>query len=68
MPGAHPHENVDLHASPPQFVRQGLRLAAVRRFNPYDLYSKSPVPPDWNELRPFYEGLVDRYLPARIDF
>ena len=40
----------------------------VRLFNPYDLYSKNPVPPDWNQLRPYYEDLVARYLPEKIKF
>ena len=38
----------------------------VRKFNPYDLYSKSPVPPDAKELRPYYEDLISRYLPAQV--
>jgi inositol oxygenase len=36
----------------------------VKLFNPYDLYSKSPQPPDWNQLRPYYEDLVAKYLPT----
>jgi inositol oxygenase len=36
----------------------------VKLFNPYDLYSKSPQPPDWNQLRPYYEDLVTKYLPS----
>lgn len=36
----------------------------VQLFNPYDLYSKNPQPPDWNELRPYYEDLVAKYLPS----
>ena len=40
----------------------------VRLFNPYDLYSKNPVPPDWNQLRPHYQDLVARYLPEKIKF
>jgi inositol oxygenase len=38
----------------------------VRKFNPYDLYSKSPVPPDVKELRPYYEDLISRYLPSQV--
>ena len=38
----------------------------VKKFNPYDLYSKSPVPPVATELRPYYEDLISRYLPASI--
>lgn len=40
----------------------------VRLFNPYDLYSKNPNPPDWKALRPFYEALVAKYLPATLKF
>jgi len=40
----------------------------VDLFNPYDLYSKNPTPPDWAKLRPYYEGLVAKYLPATIKF
>lgn len=37
-------------------------------FNPYDLYSKNPNPPDWKNLRQYYEGLVAKYLPAVLKF
>jgi inositol oxygenase len=40
----------------------------VRLFNPYDLYSKNPTPPDWGKLRPYYEELVAKYLPATLKF
>ncbi len=40
----------------------------VNAFNPYDLYSKSPVPPDVKELRPYYEDLASQYLPDTIKF
>ncbi len=40
----------------------------VQMFNPYDLYSKSPVAPDVNALRPYYEDLASKYLPEVIDF
>jgi inositol oxygenase len=40
----------------------------VKLFNPYDLYSKSPAPPDWNALQPYYEKLVNKYLPKRLKF
>src|SRR3982751_3587799 len=33
-------------------------FAWVDKFNPYDLYSKSPKPPVASELRPYYEGLI----------
>jgi inositol oxygenase len=38
----------------------------VDKFNPYDLYSKSPKPPVVSELRPYYEELIAKYLPETI--
>ena len=40
----------------------------VNLFNPYDLYSKNPTPPDWTVLKPYYEDLVAKYLPATLKF
>lgn len=38
----------------------------VRKFNPYDLYSKSEQPPNVDELRPYYEGLIAKYFPEKL--
>jgi len=38
----------------------------VKKFNPYDLYSKSPTPPVVKELRPYYEDLIAKYLPSTV--
>lgn len=38
----------------------------VRKFNPYDLYSKSPKPPVASELKPYYEELIAKYLPETV--
>jgi inositol oxygenase len=43
-------------------------LSWVKRFNPYDLYSKCPTPPNWKQLRPYYTDLVQKYLPAALSF
>lgn len=40
----------------------------VDLFNPYDLYSKNPNQKSWEELKPFYEALVEKYLPATLKF
>lgn len=40
----------------------------VKKFNPYDLYSKSPEPPKVDELRPYYEGLIAKYFPEKVRF
>jgi inositol oxygenase len=43
-------------------------LKWVKLFNPYDLYSKSPEPPDWNKLKGYYTELIDKYLPKTLKF
>lgn len=43
-------------------------LPWVQKFNPYDLYSKSPQPPNWQELRPYYAELFEEFLPAKLAF
>lgn len=43
-------------------------LKWVKLFNPYDLYSKNPTPPDWDQLRPYYQELANKYLPERLKF
>lgn len=43
-------------------------LKWVQLFNPYDLYSKNPHPPKWDELKPYYEDLVAKYLPTELKF
>jgi inositol oxygenase len=40
----------------------------VNKFNPYDLYSKAPTPPNVKELKPYYEDLLAKYLPATFKF
>lgn len=40
----------------------------VRKFNPYDLYSKGRERPDWNEIKPYYEDLVSEFFPDQIDW
>lgn len=38
----------------------------VRKFNPYDLYSKSAARPKVDEVKPFYEDLIAEYFPAKL--
>jgi inositol oxygenase len=40
----------------------------VRKFNPYDLYTKAPVKPDVKALLPYYKELVAKYLPEKLKF
>jgi inositol oxygenase len=40
----------------------------VKLFNPYDLYSKNPNQKSWEELKPYYEALVAKYLPPTLKF
>lgn len=41
-------------------------FAWVRRFNPYDLYSKSAERPDVAALKPFYQDLIAEYFPPTL--
>lgn len=41
-------------------------FAAVRAFNPYDLYSKGEAKPDVAQLRPYYEGLIAEFFPPTL--
>lgn len=41
-------------------------FAWVRKFNPYDLYSKSDERPDVEELKPFYLDLIAEFFPSEI--
>lgn len=43
-------------------------LKWVKLFNPYDLYSKSPVAPDWEKIKGYYQELIAKYLPAKLRF
>ena len=38
----------------------------VRKFNPYDLYSKGDERVDVATLRPYYEELISEYFPAKL--
>jgi inositol oxygenase len=38
----------------------------VRRFNPYDLYSKGNERPDVAALTPYYQDLIAEFFPSRI--
>ena len=41
-------------------------LKSVHAFNPYDLYSKVEVEPNFDELRGYYEELVSEFFPAKL--
>ena len=38
----------------------------VRKFNPYDLYSKGHEPPNVEELKPYYLDLIAEYFPPSL--
>merc|ERR1712150_326348 len=43
-------------------------LEWVRKFNKYDLYTKSTKQPDVAELKEYYQGLIDKYIPGLVKF
>jgi inositol oxygenase len=38
----------------------------VRKFNPYDLYSKGDTKPNAEELKPYYRDLIAEFFPDQI--
>jgi inositol oxygenase len=40
----------------------------VRKFNPYDLYSKGQAKPDMKALMPYYQDLIAEFFPEKIDW
>ncbi|KAH9836310.1 myo-inositol oxygenase [Rhodofomes roseus] len=43
-------------------------LAAVKAFNPYDLYSKSDDPVVPEKVKPYYDALIAKYFPEVIEW
>ena len=43
-------------------------FAWVRKFNPYDLYTKSSERVDVDALRPFYDDLINEFLPGKLSW
>ncbi|KAA5543123.1 inositol oxygenase [Roseiconus nitratireducens] len=41
-------------------------FAWVRKFNPYDLYTKGHQRPDVDRLRPYYEELIAEFFPTEL--
>lgn len=40
----------------------------VKKFNPYDLYSKGAAKPNVKELKPYYDDLIAEFFPPQIDW
>jgi inositol oxygenase len=43
-------------------------LEWVRKFNPYDLYSKGHTKPDLKQLRSYYDDLFAEFLPEKMSW
>ena len=43
-------------------------LASVKSFQKYDLYTKRDLPPSVDILWPYYQSLIDRFLPGDLSF
>ena len=41
-------------------------LEWVRKFNPYDLYTKSKESPNLKELKPYYDDLIAEFFPEEL--
>jgi len=40
----------------------------VREFNKFDLYTKCDTMPDIQALQPYYQSLIDKYMPGKLSF
>jgi len=40
----------------------------INKFNAHDLYSKSEVLPDVEKLKPYYQSLIDKYMPGKLEW
>jgi inositol oxygenase len=43
-------------------------LPWIREFNKFDLYSKCDVMPDIESLKPYYQSLIDKYIPGALEW
>ncbi|XP_062990574.1 inositol oxygenase [Elgaria multicarinata webbii] len=43
-------------------------LPWVKEFNKFDLYTKSEDLPDPQELKPYYQSLIDKYCPGQLSW
>ena len=43
-------------------------LELIREFNKFDLYTKSAPVPDIEALMPYYQGLIDKYVPGKLSW
>jgi inositol oxygenase len=43
-------------------------LEWVKKFNPYDLYSKGHSKPNVQELKPYYDDLFAEFMPEKLDW
>lgn len=41
-------------------------LNYIREFNTFDLYTKSAPVPDIEAIMPYYQGLIDKYIPGKV--
>lgn len=43
-------------------------LPLIKEFNKFDLYTKAAEIPDVEKLKPYYQSLIDKYMPGKIKF
>lgn len=47
---------------------QYIHIFTFLSYSQFDLYSKTDEVPDIEELKPYYQTLVDKYMPGKIKF
>ncbi len=58
------------HAAYMHFMnnKDAAMLEWVKKFNPYDLYSKGHTKPNIQQLKPYYDDLFEEFLPEKVDW
>lgn len=49
------------------YVKKSIRIDGSR-FSKYDLYTKNNEVPDIEKLWPYYEKLIDKYIPGVLEW
>ena len=43
-------------------------IVSVRKFNEFDLYTKADTRPDVEALWPYYQKLINKFCPGKLDW
>lgn len=59
---------LDLQVSEIFIIKKDFLTDSELIFSRYDLYTKSSKVPDIDELWPYYQSLIDKYIPGVLEW